>query len=484
MAEFNESRMNLGALQRIDSSITGILGTASQVALYKYNGTTGEWEPPQIEGTLFVFERSISPSTGFIIMNRLSVINKVEPITHNLEFQLQEPFLLYRNANSEINGIWFYDRDECARIGQYMNSLSQYASAEQSESKASFNQRQRRASESDSLHDSKASVTENGDIVSLLTKALNDYKVCGTSPSKKQKKPSKSVSNGSNDSIIKPTPVRAELHKSSSDEQPLTALSVEALFASAGKKEEFQSKKTSQNIKTNAESSSALLKRLMSNPENTVEHIERQMNTESSETLRHSSISDVEKDLKERLHLSPSELNSVPTSIEESKTSLSNTQTLQSRVMTPSMFNQLPAQSKSNETNNSAPIWQIPANSPLNFIQPMDAPLMSPMAFKQSPAPQPAVLPSASSSTVSNLFGASGDEAASTESIDSCNDLLEFLPKSKPLSKKFVPLNKSQLSQALIHLLQVGWIATYFGQQNTPVTTVPWLPSLHWVWGT
>ncbi|KAG1651289.1 hypothetical protein GQR58_027286 [Nymphon striatum] len=30
----------------------------------------------------------------------------------------------------------------------------------------------------------------------------------------------------------------------------------------------------------------------------------------------------------------------------------------------------------------------------------------------------------------------------------------------------------------------VGWIATYFGQQNTPVTTVPWLPSLHWVWGT
>lgn len=56
-------------------------------------------------------------------------------------------------------------------------SLSQYASAEQSESKASFNQRQRRASESDSLHDTKASVTENGDIVSLLTKALNDYKV-------------------------------------------------------------------------------------------------------------------------------------------------------------------------------------------------------------------------------------------------------------------------------------------------------------------
>lgn len=77
-------------------------------------------------------------------MNRLGLNDLVEPINRNLEFQLQDPFLLYKNAQGEeqlfvilkmvfyeisdsfhfsasIYGIWFYDGDECARIGQLMN---------------------------------------------------------------------------------------------------------------------------------------------------------------------------------------------------------------------------------------------------------------------------------------------------------------------------------------------------------------------------
>lgn len=34
-------------------------------------------------------------------MNRLSTENLVEPINKDLEFQLQDPFLLYRNGNCE-----------------------------------------------------------------------------------------------------------------------------------------------------------------------------------------------------------------------------------------------------------------------------------------------------------------------------------------------------------------------------------------------
>ena len=45
--------------------------------------------------------RSASPKHGFTIMNRLSMENRTEPITKDLDFLLQDPFLLYRNARCE-----------------------------------------------------------------------------------------------------------------------------------------------------------------------------------------------------------------------------------------------------------------------------------------------------------------------------------------------------------------------------------------------
>ncbi|XP_021422233.2 mRNA-decapping enzyme 1A isoform X3 [Oncorhynchus mykiss] len=53
-------------------------------------------------------------------MNRLSTENLVEPINKDLEFQLQDPFLLYKNANLGIYSIWFYDKKDCQRIAQLM----------------------------------------------------------------------------------------------------------------------------------------------------------------------------------------------------------------------------------------------------------------------------------------------------------------------------------------------------------------------------
>ncbi|KAJ0064117.1 hypothetical protein NL108_000946, partial [Boleophthalmus pectinirostris] len=77
-------------------------------------------EKTEIEGTLFVYSRSASPHHGFTIMNRLSTENLVEPINKDLEFQLQDPFLLYRNGNLGIYSIWFYDKRDCQRIAQLM----------------------------------------------------------------------------------------------------------------------------------------------------------------------------------------------------------------------------------------------------------------------------------------------------------------------------------------------------------------------------
>ncbi|XP_026218635.1 mRNA-decapping enzyme 1B [Anabas testudineus] len=117
--------ISLAALQRQDPYINNIVDVASQVALYTYNNRTNEWEKTEVEGTLFIYTRLASPRHGFTIMNRLSMENLTEPITKDLDFQLQDPFLLYRNARLVIHGIWFYDKEDCQRIAQRMKILTQ-----------------------------------------------------------------------------------------------------------------------------------------------------------------------------------------------------------------------------------------------------------------------------------------------------------------------------------------------------------------------
>uniref|UniRef100_A0A3B3ZLI2 5'-(N(7)-methylguanosine 5'-triphospho)-[mRNA] hydrolase n=1 Tax=Periophthalmus magnuspinnatus TaxID=409849 RepID=A0A3B3ZLI2_9GOBI len=90
--------ISLAALKRQDPYINTIVDVASQVALYTYNNRANEWEKTEVEGTLFIYTRLASPRHGFTIMNRLSMENLTEPITKDLDFQLQDPFLLYRNA--------------------------------------------------------------------------------------------------------------------------------------------------------------------------------------------------------------------------------------------------------------------------------------------------------------------------------------------------------------------------------------------------
>ncbi|XP_008565936.1 PREDICTED: mRNA-decapping enzyme 1B isoform X2 [Galeopterus variegatus] len=118
--------ISLAALRRHDPYINSIVDVASQVALYTFGHRANEWEKTDVEGTLFVYTRSASPKHGFTIMNRLSMENRTEPITKDLDFQLQDPFLLYRNARLSIYGIWFYDKEECQRIAELMKNLTQY----------------------------------------------------------------------------------------------------------------------------------------------------------------------------------------------------------------------------------------------------------------------------------------------------------------------------------------------------------------------
>nr|XP_014342134.1 PREDICTED: mRNA-decapping enzyme 1A isoform X1 [Latimeria chalumnae] len=132
--------MSLAALKRHDPYISSIIDVTGQVALYTFNSKANEWvseesgwhllhlkvcEKTDIEGTLFVYTRSASPYYVFTIMNRLSMHNLVEPVNKDLEFQPQEPFLLYRNSSLSIYSIWFYNKNDCLRIAQLMKKVVQ-----------------------------------------------------------------------------------------------------------------------------------------------------------------------------------------------------------------------------------------------------------------------------------------------------------------------------------------------------------------------
>ncbi|XP_062050586.1 mRNA-decapping enzyme 1B isoform X1 [Lepus europaeus] len=188
--------ISLAALQRHDPYINRIVDVASQVALYTFGHQANEWEKTDVEGTLFVYTRSASPRHGFTIMNRLSMENRTEPITKDLDFQLQDPFLLYRNARLSIYGIWFYDKEECQRIAELMKNLTQYEQLKACQGTG--------AGASPVLPSSGEG--KEVDILRMLTKAKDEYTKCKTCSEPKQITSSSAIYDNPN--LIKPIPVK------------------------------------------------------------------------------------------------------------------------------------------------------------------------------------------------------------------------------------------------------------------------------------
>ncbi|XP_037702194.1 mRNA-decapping enzyme 1B isoform X2 [Choloepus didactylus] len=188
--------ISLAALQRHDPYINRIVDVASQVALYTFGHRANEWEKTDVEGTLFVYTRSASPKHGFTIMNRLSMENRTEPITKDLDFQLQDPFLLYRNARLSIYGIWFYDKEECQRIAELMKNLTQYEQLKAHQGAG--------AGISPVILNSGEG--KEVDILRMLTKAKDEYTKCKTCSEPKQIASSSAIYDNPN--LIKPIPVK------------------------------------------------------------------------------------------------------------------------------------------------------------------------------------------------------------------------------------------------------------------------------------
>ncbi|NXP46079.1 DCP1A enzyme, partial [Heliornis fulica] len=158
--------ISLAALKQHDPYITSIADVTGQVALYSFSPKANEWEKTDIEGTLFVYKRSASPYHGFTIVNRLNMHNLVEPVNKDLEFQLHEPFLLYRNASLSIYSIWFYDKNDCHRIAKLMAKVVE----QETQRSQQVSQDRRSPSRTNGCNENKPI-----DILEMLSKAKDEY---------------------------------------------------------------------------------------------------------------------------------------------------------------------------------------------------------------------------------------------------------------------------------------------------------------------
>ncbi|PIA28175.1 hypothetical protein AQUCO_07200073v1 [Aquilegia coerulea] len=111
--------LNLTVLQRIDPFIEEILITAAHVTLYDFSIERSEWSRKDVEGSLFVVKRNTQPRFQFIVMNR----RNTENLLGDFEYEIQTPYLLYRNASQDVNGIWFYNTSDCEDVANLFSRI-------------------------------------------------------------------------------------------------------------------------------------------------------------------------------------------------------------------------------------------------------------------------------------------------------------------------------------------------------------------------
>ncbi|XP_057956563.1 mRNA-decapping enzyme-like protein [Malania oleifera] len=115
--------LNLTVLQRMDPFVEEILITAAHVTFYEFNIDLSQWSRKDVEGSLFVVKRNTQPRFQFIVMNRRNTDNLVENLLGDFEYEVQVPYLLYRNAAQEVNGIWFYNARECEEVANLFSRI-------------------------------------------------------------------------------------------------------------------------------------------------------------------------------------------------------------------------------------------------------------------------------------------------------------------------------------------------------------------------
>ena len=112
-------RANLRVLQRCDKRIIDIIGLATHVFLYEFSTSENQWKKCNVEGSLFLAKRDEAPWFKMVVLNRNSTQNLEVEINTSFQMQLNEPYLIFRDAatyasgaTARIRGLWFHDGNE------------------------------------------------------------------------------------------------------------------------------------------------------------------------------------------------------------------------------------------------------------------------------------------------------------------------------------------------------------------------------------
>ncbi|KAJ3681549.1 hypothetical protein LUZ60_016038 [Juncus effusus] len=115
--------LNMTVLRRRDPYVEDILITAPHVVMYEYDLQLNQWNRKDVEGSLFVVKRTKQPRFQLIVMNRRNTDNLVEDLLGKLEFEMEMPYLMYKNNDKDVNGIWFYQPHCCQAVFDLFNRL-------------------------------------------------------------------------------------------------------------------------------------------------------------------------------------------------------------------------------------------------------------------------------------------------------------------------------------------------------------------------
>jgi mRNA-decapping enzyme 1B len=127
LSEEARKEANLRVLQRQDKSVDDILGSATHVVLYQFSAQ--QWQKLDVEGSLFLIKRREMPRFQLSVLNRNSTDNYCVDISATFQVQNKDPYLMFRNPDNTIQGIWFHngpEREQMAALLQnVVNSLQQ-----------------------------------------------------------------------------------------------------------------------------------------------------------------------------------------------------------------------------------------------------------------------------------------------------------------------------------------------------------------------
>jgi hypothetical protein len=102
-----------------------LLATAGHVALYDYDKPNKKWTRKDVEGSLFVVKRRGTPRFRFIILNKKSADNFIEDVGGGFACEANPPYLLYKSSShNQVIGIWFYDKEDFAKIAALLQKIS------------------------------------------------------------------------------------------------------------------------------------------------------------------------------------------------------------------------------------------------------------------------------------------------------------------------------------------------------------------------